>query len=142
MSHPMGSLPAMELDDLYRVADTMGVTITDGPATMPVRGYYHHHTHTIVLHPHLAGRALVSTLAHELGHAHHGHTPTDDEWLHARHEHQADAWAARALIDEEAYRRAEAAYDGATGPIAYELGVTPRIVEVFRRMHEKRDALP
>lgn len=78
------------------------------------------------------------TLAHELGHWHHRH-----DWTTAhdreRDERQADQYAARLLIDADAYKRAEEAVGEHPGAIARELGVTRRLVEL-RREDFTRDA--
>ena len=78
------------------------------------------------------------TLARELGHWHHRHdwTTAHDR---ARDERQADQYAARLLIDAEAYKRAEEAVGEHAGAIARELGVTRRLVEL-RREDFARDA--
>ena len=73
----------------------------------------------------------VSTLAHELGHAHFrhpaGHSPCN--------ELAADRWAARALIDADEYRELERLFPGEDFLISQELGVTQHLLGVWRR-HE------
>jgi len=71
------------------------------------------------------------TLAHECGHAWHGH-----DWA-GRHdaerdERQANAYAARLLIDARDYAYAETVVGEHPGAIARELGVTRELVELWR----------
>jgi Zn-dependent peptidase ImmA (M78 family) len=69
-----------------------------------------------------------SVLAHELGHAHYGH-----DCRSAKHERQARAYAARLLIDPQAY--AELEMQGvAPADIADELNVTEQVVDDYRSM--------
>ncbi|GAB3616040.1 hypothetical protein GCM10027416_05970 [Okibacterium endophyticum] len=67
-----------------------------------------------------------SALAHELGHAYHGHVCDD-----ARSERQADAWAAEMLVDPVAFAAAER-INSDTHSIAEELNVTVKIIEDYR----------
>lgn len=67
-----------------------------------------------------------SVVAHELGHAHHGHACEDD----AHAEAQADEYAARLLINPA--RLADLERDGATlHDMAEDLQVTEELVDVF-----------
>ena len=54
-------------------------------------------------------------IAHELGHAAYGHTVSD-----AKAERQADEYAARLLITEGDYRRAETMFGQDVDTLAYE----------------------
>lgn len=67
-----------------------------------------------------------STLAHELGHAHYGHW-----WSSRKHEDQADEWAARLLISPAEWSLAIALHPDCPQSVAAELGVLPRLVEVY-----------
>lgn len=74
----------------------------------------------------LTPNEAVSVVAHELGHAHHGHACEDD----AGDEAQADEYAARLLIDP--HRLAQLERDGATvHDMAEDLQVTEELVDVF-----------
>lgn len=65
-----------------------------------------------------------------------GDVPTSG--VFAEHiERRADEFAARLLISPIEYRLAESLHDGHIGAIAYELGVTVRLVEVWRDMHDR-----
>lgn len=74
------------------------------------------------------------TVAHECGHWWHGHD-WSMEHDKARDERQADLYAARLLIDAQAYAAAENLFEGCVGSIAKELGVTRRLVELWRENH-------
>jgi len=71
------------------------------------------------------------TLAHEMGHWHHGHDWSRDHDV-ARDERQADQYAARLLIGAGDYARAEELCGTHPGALARELGVTRRLVELRR----------
>lgn len=78
------------------------------------------------------------TLAHELGHCHHGHDWTR-EHDQERDEREADRFAARLLISREAYADAERLVGNHPGALARELGVTRRLV-ALRAEDFARDA--
>lgn len=70
-------------------------------------------------------------IAHELGHAYHGHdcsTPA--------HERIADEWAATHLITVDDVETAAYNCDGVASAIAAEIGVTPQLLTVWTRLHE------
>lgn len=70
------------------------------------------------------------TIAHEVGHHHHGH-----DWTRAhdveRDERQADMYAARLLIDPVEVEVAAALTGGHPGAMARELGVTAHLVTLW-----------
>ena len=68
-----------------------------------------------------------SVIAHELGHAHYGHDCDSD-----RNERQADAYAARLLVDPERYAQLEQIHHDAN-LIAEEMDVAPYVIEDYRR---------
>lgn len=76
------------------------------------------------------------TLAHELGHAWHGHSACQhDVRRAAKQERDADAHAALLLVDEFTYRAAERTYsESGVGAVAAELGVPARFVERLREV--------
>lgn len=84
----------------------------------------------VVLNPRKSETTQRITLAHEIGHWHHGHdwTRTHDV---ERDERQADLYAARLLIDAHALEQAAALHSGHVGAIARELGVTTRLVTLW-----------
>lgn len=70
--------------------------------------------------------AQVVALAHELGH-HHSHVGNSP-----RFEVQANAYAARLLIEPDDYAAAERLCEGHAGGMARELGVTTAIIDAWR----------
>ncbi|APT85342.1 hypothetical protein CAQU_10045 [Corynebacterium aquilae DSM 44791] len=96
------------------------------------RGYYDNERRVISLRNGMSDREARSTLAHELGHALHGDTPTPDPVLHARQERRANEFAARLLIDPAELAVAEAAYGADTFTLARELDVSPHLIDTFR----------
>lgn len=87
----------------------------------------------ILLRRRLAGAQRASTLAHEIVHARRG----DRGCQAASTEQHVDELAARMLITETAYRRAEVLYGPATWAIAVELDVAPALVEAWKRARER-----
>ncbi len=79
---------------LEQLAAALGVSVVCAVLPPRLRGFYDDRERRIALDARLTWRELLSVLAHELGHAHHGHTASDDE-----SERQADEWAAAFLID-------------------------------------------
>lgn len=84
----------------------------------------------VVLNPRKSETTQRITLAHEIGHWHHGH-----DWSRThdveRDERQADLYAARLLIDQHALEQAASLHSGHPGAIARELGVTTRLVTLW-----------
>lgn len=113
--------------DLEGVAHRMGVHIEYRDQLRRGRwGEYDHRHRTIRLLSRLGAVQWRSTLAHELGHARHGHW-----WTSLRHEDQADEWAARVLIRPAEWSLAIALHPDCPQSVASELGVLPRLVEVY-----------
>lgn len=116
--------------DLEGVAHHMGVDIEYRDQLRRGRwGEYDHRRRTIRLRAGLGPLQWRSTLAHELGHAHHGHW-----WTSLKHEDQADTYAAWLLISPQAWRSAISAHPDSPQSVAAELGVLPRLVEVYAGM--------
>jgi Zn-dependent peptidase ImmA (M78 family) len=80
-------------------------------------------------------------MAHELGHAFHGHEPAFTPSQQERQERQADEHAAILLVNRSDYERAERMYGPAVGAVAAELGVPARFVYRLRSI-QRRDAWP
>lgn len=120
--------------DLDQLADALGVAVVETPYLDDgLNGQYLHHRRLILLRQGLDPWTRKSTLAHELGHAWHG----DDIHGDPRLERRADQFAAQILITPAEYRLAEKLHDGHASGIAYELGVTPHLVEVWQNMYER-----
>lgn len=90
----------------------------------------------VILNPHRSLMIQRCTLAHEMGHWWHGH-----DWRgrhdRERDERQADTYAARLLISPAEYALAERLSGSHAGALAKELGVTRRMVELWRE-HSQR----
>lgn len=116
--------------DLHSHADRLGVTIRTLP-TLPgdCWGLYMHHARAILLRADLGPVQRYSTLAHELGHAYHGHTHPAPVW-----EAEADEYAVRLLIPRRAFEDHARALHTPVA-VAHELGVLPRLVEVAARVY-------
>lgn len=92
----------------------------------------YHSSGLILLNPRRAEITQRVTLAHELGHAHYGHTWTDNPDRHTMQERMADRYAANLLISPAEYALAEHLVGPHPGAIARELGITRRLVELWR----------
>lgn len=104
-------------------------------------GYYSPSEARIYFDLWLAPMERRSVIAHELGHAHHGHS-CDSK----RNERQADIYAARLLIDPVAYAQLERVNPD-QHHLAEELGVTPELIFTYEehcltRLHGVTYALP
>lgn len=97
--------------------------ITDDPS---LRGYFLPDTRMVVLRMGMTRAQTRSVLAHELGHAFHGHHCDS-----ATAERQADGWAAAFLIDPERYAELEQ-LSADRHFLADELDVTPDIIDAYR----------
>lgn len=89
----------------------------------------------ILLAPDLHPVEQRCTLAHELGHATHGHHAGTSGWLHARQERQADQFAATLLVSPLEYELAERLYGHSPSLLARELDVTTNIVTTWQRLN-------
>lgn len=124
------------MNDMMSLATARGLRVTW--RDLGRRNGEYHSSGLIILNPH---RALVTqrvTLAHEIGHAYYGHTWTDDPRQHEAQERQADRHAAQLLITKADYAQAEALTGPHPGAIARELGVTRRLVELWRDTYHAR----
>lgn len=117
------------MERLLALAEKRGIYVAYRPLMRVA--YYMHSERLIVLNSRKGDGVLRSALAHELGHAHHGHDWTRD---HDREhdEREADQHAARLLISPVEYAAAEALVGEHPGALARELGVTRRMVELRR----------
>ena len=116
--------------ELLSLAERLEVTVQSAHLPRPYRGFYDHERRRIVYDFTLAPVERACVLAHELGHAYHGHHGRQD----AGAEREADAFAAEVLIDPERLATLEAMGLCATD-IAEELGVTSRLLRIFAEDH-------
>jgi IrrE N-terminal-like domain len=121
---------------LLDMADALGVTVEY--AKLATRnGEYRHDLKRIRLRDGMTIRQERSVLAHELAHAVFADVPSKFGPVSAKQERRADEWAALRLITPAAYRASEEAWDGHPAAIAYDLGVTTKLVTAFRRVLER-----
>lgn len=108
-------------------AKRLGVRVHMAHLPRQTSGYYDHAKRRIAIDITLTPQEHREVLAHELGHAFHGHTCGS-----AAHEQQADRRAALLLVDPDAYAHAEREHP-AVGAIAERLEVDPHYVHVWRQ---------
>lgn len=114
--------------DVDEVAQSMGVAVVDAPELRgDVNATYVDAERMILIRPGLDPWTRRSCLAHELAHAYFR-----DEISEPRIERRADQWAAQLLISPVEYAAAEVAVGPSVGALAYELEVTPAVVETWR----------
>lgn len=123
------------MDDLIAHAAAMGLRVKWRDL-----GRRHGELHSsglVILNQRRTQRVQRITLAHEIGHHWHGH-----DWTRAHDravdERQADTYAARLLISPADYALAERLVGCHPGALAKELGVTARLVELWRHSYEHR----
>jgi Zn-dependent peptidase ImmA (M78 family) len=119
------------MNTLLTVAEEAGVAVVWRDLGRR-RGEYRHAPAIITLNPRMSIALQRSTLAHELGHHHHGDTWTDDPRLTAIREHRADTYAAALLIRPDAYAAAEALVGPHPGAIARELDIAVYVVQAWQ----------
>lgn len=120
---------------LYRLAPSLMVCsdYLDGNLC----GMYIDEVETIIVDRRLTMDVKRCVLVHELI-----HWARADDRCGIRDEHMVRRMTAEALIDEHAYRRAEAMYEGCSALIAEELGVTQEIVEDYKMLLSIRMCRP
>ncbi len=121
------------LDQLFQHCADLGIQVEWRDLGETRRGEFHRDANTIVLNHRLTGPQVVACLAHELGHAVLGHdrsTPANEQraWEHA----------AALVITASDYAAAESRVGPDVAALAVELGVTPRLIEGWRRWWLKR----
>lgn len=97
------------------------------------RGEYHWRHDRIVLSLRLTRAQAASTLAHELGHQRLG-----DRCSSPPAERRAWEYGAAFLITPREYAAAEDLVGHHVSALAIELGVTPKLIEAWRRWRETR----
>lgn len=116
------------MEALLAEARRLRVKVHQAKLPPPRRGYYAPEHNLIVLHKGLTLPQRRETLAHELGHAYHGHDCTTPRT-------EAQAWrrAAQLTVDVDAYRAAEA-LNHHPAAIALELDLTPRLIAAWQEI--------
>jgi predicted transcriptional regulator len=115
------------LKQLVARAAEMGVSVHIAHLPPPYRGFYEHEAHRIVLDFTLTPNEQASVLAHELGHAHHGHACEGN----ADAERLADTYAAMLMIDPDDFAAAER-ISSDRHFLADELNVTTELIDAYR----------
>lgn len=120
--------------DLLAHAARLGVRVQyiDG---LDRRGRYSHTTRTVTIRSGMAPVQWRCTLAHELGHAHWGHSGSCP-----KAERQADEYAVQLLITPEEWAAATALHTTVEA-VAHELGILPRLVPIAAALHPHHEAL-
>lgn len=124
--------------ELHLLAESMGVQLrrhTGGPP-----GWYDHHRRIISTRRGQSIGQYKSVLAHELGHAHHGDTPTGNGHYDQRQERRADEYAARLLISPIEFEAAATWHHGHLPAIADELEVTQHLLRTWTTLTERTAA--
>lgn len=126
------------MDALHRHAADLGLDV-DWTLDLPAgrHGCYLHDRRVIRLHYRLTAAQALAALAHEVAHAIEGHRATTPA-----HERRADELGASLVITSREYAAAEASVGPHLGSLARELGVTPRLVEGWRRWFGRRHGAP
>lgn len=119
--------------ELLAAAESSGLTVTEHKGG--AKGFYWHHYRTISIREGLSDRQRLSTFAHELGHAFRGDEPTGTVF-DIRAERAADKYAAMLLISPAEYAAAEAIHGAHIDAIAYELGVSRHLVQVWQKLQK------
>lgn len=124
------------LDELYRHCADVGVDVEWADLGDYRRGEYRRRRDRIILNPRLTARQATATLAHEIGHRTFG-----DDCSTPANERRAWEFGAAFIITPAEYREAELLVGCHTSALAIELGVTPKLIEAWRRWWEKRGRL-
>ena len=124
--------------ELHLLAESMGVQLrrhTGGPP-----GWYDHQQRIISTRRGQSIGQYKSVLAHELGHAAHGDTPTGNGHYDQRQERRADEYAARLLISPVEFEAAATWHQGHLSAIADELEVTKHLLRVWKAHYQTKAA--
>lgn len=126
--------------ELHLLAESMGVQLQRHTGGRP--GWYDHHRRVISTRRGQSISQYRSVLAHELGHAHYGDTPTGNGHFDQRQERRADEYAAQLLINPHDFEAAAIWHHGHLPAIADELEVTQHLLKTWQTLHERTAALP
>jgi hypothetical protein len=121
------------LDVLFHHCADLGLDVDWSDLGDYRRGEYHHLGDRIVLNLRLTRAQATATLAHELGHQRFGDTCSTPAT-----ERRAWEYGAAVLITPGQYAAAERLVGHHLSALALELGVTPKLIEAWRRWWEKR----
>lgn len=113
----------------WKHADQLGLRVIEGNPGEGNRGLWAGN-HTIILKPGLTTLQARSTLAHEIVHAEYDQ-PLIPHHLSLKAEARANRIAAIRLIHSKDFTRLAGIYPDNPAQLAYELGVTPKILEAY-----------
>lgn len=124
--------------ELHLLAEHMGVQLQRHTGGCP--GWYDHERRVISTRRGQSISQYRSVLAHELGHAHYGDTPTGNGHYDQRQERRADEYAAQLLITPTEFETAAVWHHGHLPAIADELEVTQHLLKTWQSMAANRVA--
>lgn len=124
--------------ELHLLAESMGVQLQRHTGGCP--GWYDHRRRIISTRRGMSIQQYRSVLAHELGHAHYGDTPTGNGHYDQRQERRADEYAARLLINPHDFEAAATWHHGHLPAIADELEVTKHLLRVWKAHYQTKAA--
>lgn len=99
------------------------------------KGAWIPHQHRISLRYGMSDTQTLCTFAHEVGHAVYAHPPCQPG---TPYETKADEWAAKTLITQQDYEKAETLHLDHTWPLAQELGVTIDTLTTWRKLQTRK----
>lgn len=126
----------VNMTDLHRIADALGVTLqrhTGGPP-----GWYDHQHQVISTRRGQSCTQYRSVLAHELGHAAHGDLPTGNGYFDQRQERHADEYAAHLLINPADFEASAIWHQDHLPAIADDLEVTHHLLKIWMDLFQSR----
>lgn len=132
----MTGLIPTRFHDFAVIAEILGVTLThhtNGPT-----GYYDHRTKTISTRRGLTAAMYRSTLAHELGHAHHQDAPSTPGKYTRSQERRADRFAVQILFTEEHFKEAFAWCGSDVAALAEELECSQHHVLLYMTLNGEK----
>ncbi|HEY0889428.1 MAG TPA: ImmA/IrrE family metallo-endopeptidase [Nocardioides sp.] len=124
------------LDAVFQHCADVGIHVEWDDLGCYRRGGYDWRSGKIYLSLRLTAAQAVSTLVHEIGHHHFG-----DRCSSPAGERRAWEYGAAFLISPAEYRAAEAQAGHHVAALAIELGVTPKLIEAWRRWWKTRGHL-
>ncbi|WP_281707420.1 ImmA/IrrE family metallo-endopeptidase [Corynebacterium argentoratense] len=118
---------------LDALAQDMGITVIEtSKLGSSLNACFHPSTRTVFVRLGLDPVTRTCAIAHELGHAHYGHSCSTQ-----RAEREADEWAACKLLKIDEVEAAGWECDGARSAMSAELGVTPGLLDLWMSMYEQ-----
>lgn len=121
------------LDHLFQHCADLGINVEWDDLGEYRRGEYRRAGHVVRLNLRLTHAQAVATLAHEIGHAKFGDTCSSP-----KNERRAWEYAAAMVINPAEYREAEEQVGHHVSALALELGVTPKLIQAWRRWWETK----